>query len=313
MLKVEHNQFYSTKLISLEQHLDEMIKLYETESFPKVLLLNGKKGIGKFTLTLHFINYLYSKKEKTRYNNKEKIIDSNSNFYKSIVKQNCPDILFLKAEEGKNIKIEDVRNLKTTLSKSSLSNNPRFIIIDEVEFININSANALLKTLEEPTKNNYFILINNQQTELLETISSRCLKTNIYINFVQRKKIINHLISEKKIELLINDDGNLSPGLLVTFNELFGKYKINCNENIYLKLNKVLHGYKKDKNKALINMSFFLIDQFFFNFIKDEEYKIDFLLKLKSFILHKINDFVVYNTNINSVLNSIELKLKNVQ
>ena len=313
MIKLEQSQSHSKKLIALDNYLDEMIKLYEADSFPKVLLLNGKKGIGKFTLTLHFINYLYSKKEKTRYNFYEKLINVNSNFYNSLINQNCSDVVFLRAEEGKNIKIEDIRNLKSTLSKSSLSSNPRFTIIDEVEFLNVNSANALLKTLEEPTKNNYFILINNQQSDLIETISSRCLKNNIYLNFAQRKKIIDYLIQEKKIEFLINDNDNLSPCLLITFNELFRKYKIDVNENICLKLNKVLHGFKRDKDKALISMSFFLIDEFFFRLIKNNENKIDFLLNIKSFITNKINDFIIYNTNINSVLSSIELKLKNVQ
>ena len=43
-------------------------------------------------------------------------------------------------------------------------NLPRFIVIDEVEFLNENSANALLKTLEEPGTNNFFFFFNNQHT-----------------------------------------------------------------------------------------------------------------------------------------------------
>ena len=58
------NPFKSTKLISLEKYFDEMVKLYKSNTFPKVLLLNGKKGIGKFTLVFHFLNYVFSKIEK---------------------------------------------------------------------------------------------------------------------------------------------------------------------------------------------------------------------------------------------------------
>ena len=53
--------------------------------------------------------------------------------------------------------------MKSSLSRTSLSKNSRFTIIDEVEFVNENSVNALLKILEEPSGNNFFILINNQQ------------------------------------------------------------------------------------------------------------------------------------------------------
>ena len=63
---------YSTKLVGLDKYFNEMTNLYEKKKFPKVLLLNGKKGIGKFTLIMHFINYVYSKNEPTLYDTKKK-------------------------------------------------------------------------------------------------------------------------------------------------------------------------------------------------------------------------------------------------
>ena len=184
----DQRSLQSTKLIALDQYFNEMIKLYDAGLFPKVLLLSGKKGIGKFTLVFHFLNYIYSKNEKTHYNTKDKLINLDSSFYVSILNQTNADVIFLQAEEGKNVKIDNIRNLKSVLSRSSLSKNLRFTIIDEVEFLNNNSVNALLKTLEEPSTNNYFILINNQQSELIETVSSRCLRNNIYLNEEQKKK-----------------------------------------------------------------------------------------------------------------------------
>jgi len=310
MFKNDQSPIQSKKLISLDHYFDEMVNLFDSNSFPKVLLLSGKKGIGKFTLIFHFLNYVYSKKN---YNLTEKLIDTNSYFYNSILNKTCADVIFLQAEEGKNVKIDDVRNLKSVLSRSSLTDNPRFIIIDEVEFLNVNSANALLKTLEEPSKNNYFILINNQQAELIATISSRCLKNNIYLDLAQQKKIIDYIIDNKKINLLIDDTENLTPGLFLTYNEIYNKYKIDNNENIFTKLSKLLHGYKKDKKKASINLSVYLVEQFFSVLIRTNINKIDFLLNLKSIIIKNINDFIVYNLNINSVLNTIELKLNNVR
>ena len=313
MLKTDKSPFHSIKLISLDRHLVEMIKLYDSGFFPRVFLLNGKKGIGKFTLVFHFLNYIFTKKEVTKYNITEKIIDTNSVFYNSILNESCSDVIFLQAQEGKNIKIDDIRNLKSTLTKSSLTNNPRFIIIDEVEFLNINSANALLKTLEEPSENNFFILINNQQANLLETISSRCLKNNIFLKLSEQKKIIEHLTASKKLNIFIDKTGYLTPGMLLIYADLSGKYKIDVNENILLKLNKLLYGYKKDKNKALVGMSIFLIDQFFYTLVKDNKDNIDFFLNVKSSIVNSINDFILYNLNINSVLISIELKLNKCQ
>ena len=313
MLKTDQGPFHTLKLISLDKHFDEMIKLYEADFFPKVLLLSGQKGIGKFTLTFHFLNYIYSKKEKTNYNTKDKLINSNSLFYKSILNKNCLDVIFIQAEESKNIKIDVIRNIKSMLSRSSLSDNPRFIIIDEVEFLNLNSANALLKMLEEPSKNNYFILINNQQTQLIETISSRCLKNNIFLNTVQRKKIIDNINKDKTDNILIDDTGLLTPGMLLRYSELSNKHKIEDITIFFLKLDKLLHTYKKEKDKTLISMSIYLVDKFFYDLVEENNDSIDFLFKLKSNIINKINDFTMYNLNINSVLNFIELKLKNVR
>jgi len=308
----KQNPFNSIKLIALNEYFDEMVKMYESGFFPKVLLLSGNKGIGKFTLVFHFLNYVYSKKEITHYNTKEKLIDLKSNFYNSILNQTCSDVIFLEGEEGKNIKIDDIRNLKKVLSKTTLSSKPRFTIIDEVEFLNVNSVSALLKTLEEPTVNNFFILINNQQANLIETISSRCLVNNIFLNLDKKKAIINYYLQSKKIDFLINDLDILSPGLLLKYSDLSNRYKINDNENILSKLNKLLYAYKKNKDKSLINMSIFFVEIFFYKTIGENRNNINFLLELKSIIIYKINDFITYNLNINSVLNSIELKLKNV-
>ena len=312
MLKTNPGLSSSIKLISLDKYLIEMIKLYESGSLPKVFLLNGSKGIGKFTLVFHFLNYIFSKNEQDSYNIKDKIINTHSNFYKSILKLNCSDVIFLQAEEGKNIKIDNIRDLRDILSRSTLSSNSRFIIIDEVEFLNSNSANALLKTLEEPTENNYFILINNQQADLIPTIASRCIKNNIFLSTSEKQAIKRYLFEKKKINLLINDD-NLTPGLLLKYNELFIEHDIDINDNISLKLNKILNAYKKNKNKTLISMSLFLIDQLFIKLVKDNTNEIDALLDLKLVVCNKINDFITYNLNINSVLATIDLKLKNAK
>jgi len=313
MFRTNKSPLKTLKLISLDKYLVEMIDLYESNCFPKVLLLNGKKGIGKFTLIFHFLNYIYTKQDKNSYDLTEKLVNINSNFYKSILNQTCNDVVFFQAEEGMNIKIHDVRNLKSVLSRSSLSANPRFTIIDEVEFLNVNSANALLKTLEEPSVNNYFILINNQQTDLIDTISSRCIKHYIHLNADQQNKVIDYFIKNKILDTSIINLNDLTPGLLLKYTELCIKYKIKNNDNILLNLNKLLNAYKKDKDKSLINLLVFFIDQFFYYQTKRNINKIDILLNIKFTIIHKINDFIVYNLNIRSVLDSIELTLKNVR
>ena len=306
------NPLNSTRLLSMDNYFNEMINLYSLKKFPKVLLLNGKKGIGKFTLVIHFINYIFSQNEKEPYNLNDKTINIDSIFYKQLLNNTNQDILFIKAEENKNIKIEDIRNLKSIISRSSLSNNPRFIIVDEVEFINENSVNALLKSLEEPTANNFFILINNKQADLIKTISSRCLITNVFLNQTETSFVINYLLERNNIESLMEFDPNLTPGLFFRFNEIFLKLNLNKKDNILVKINKLLNAYKKNKDNVIINLVLYLIDQYFLNLIQSNEEQLDALIKIKTSIISNINDFNYYNLNINSVLSSIEMKLKNV-
>ena len=305
------NPLNSTKLIGMDRHLNEMIELHKLKKFPKVLMLSGKKGIGKFTLVVHFLNYIFSQKEKNPYSLKEKTINKYSVFYNQLKNEISQDILLIKAEQNKNIKIEDIRRLKSTIANSSLSNNSRFIIIDEVEFINESSVNALLKSLEEPTVNNFFILINNKQAELIKTITSRCLVTNIFLNIDEKKNVINYLFDQNNVKKLIDYDSNITPGLFIRYNEIFQKLNMCEGDNFLIKIHKLLSSYKKNKDKILINLTLHLIDKYFFNLAANSENELDFLINLKLSIIKIVNNFIYYNLNINSVLNSIELKLKN--
>ena len=302
----------SIQLISMDRYFNEMTHLYTSNKFPKVLLLNGKKGIGKFTLVFHFLNYIFTQQEKNAYNLKEKIININSSFYGQFLNQTNQDVILIKAEENKNIKIEDIRNLRSSISQSPLNNKPRFIVIDEVEFINESSVNALLKSLEEPSTNNFFILINNQQAPLIKTISSRCITNNIFLNRNEKDKITNFLLKTYNVQSLLDYNLDLTPGLFLRFNEIYLKLNIDKNDSMLNKINKLLNGYKKNKDRVSINLILYLIDQYFHKLTQSNVNQIDFLMKIKSSITTNINDFIYYNLNVNSVLNSIEVKLKNV-
>ena len=301
------------KLLALDEQFDQLINLYENNKFPKVLLLNGKKGLGKFTLINHFLNYLFTKNEKEKkYNITKKEINTNSKFYSTLLNQTSQEILFLKAEENKNIKIEDVRNLKQIISNTSLIDQPRFIIIDEVEYLNGNSANALLKILEEPSLNNFFILINNQQSDLLKTISSRCLAENIFMPHNKKKDVIDYLINLNQIKNIIIEDKSLTPGTFIKFNYICEKYEITNEQSLENKLNLLLNLYKKDKDITIISLIYYFIDIHFLKMIKDRSMKTDYLLKRKSMIFENLDNLTKYNLNISSVLNDINFKLQNV-
>ena len=79
-----------------------------------------------------------------------------------------------------------------------------------------------------------------------------------------------------------------------------------------IKLNTLINGYKKEKDMSLISLAYFIIDYSFFNKIQSNINEMEFLLDTKSSIIKTINDFVQFNLNLNSVLNTIKIKLSHV-
>jgi DNA polymerase-3 subunit delta' len=90
-----------------------------------------------------------------------------------------PDLLVLerRSEGGKlrkNISVEEARALPEFFSKSPSMAAWRVAIVDAADDLNINSANALLKTLEEPPERGVLFLVAHSPARLLVTIRSRC-------------------------------------------------------------------------------------------------------------------------------------------
>jgi len=82
-------------------------------------------------------------------------------------------------EEGgragaRGIAIAQVRELEDFVALSTHHRGPRVIVMHPAEAMNAPAANALLKTLEEPTENTIFLLVSHQPQQLLPTVRSRC-------------------------------------------------------------------------------------------------------------------------------------------
>ena len=124
--------------------------------------------------------------------------------FKLVTNKSNPNFISIDVDEDKkSIDINQIRNLILTLNKSSFNSKPRFVLIDNIELLNINSVNALLKILEEPNDNIYFILINNNK-KILPTLKSRCLNYKIHLTSSQSFDITNKILGENFMDL-IND------------------------------------------------------------------------------------------------------------
>ena len=180
-------------LYGYESYFQFFNKLYEQDNLPNSILISGQKGLGKSTFTYHFINFLLSKGEKNEYNRRDYLIDPNNSTYKSIQSGTHPNLFILDAIDGESIKIDQIRKLLLFLNKSTYYKSVKIVLLDNAEYLNINSSNALLKAIEEPSKDTYFFIINNDSQKIMNTIKSRCIDFVINFNFLEKKNIFNKI------------------------------------------------------------------------------------------------------------------------
>ncbi len=303
-----HNQ---TTLYGLDKYLLNFIKFYKNKNFPNKILLSGDKGSGKSTLAYHFVNYVLSQKEEFEYDIKNFKINSKNKSFQLAMNGSNPNLIIIDTiKEKKNIDIDQIRELILILNKSSFNKKERFVIIDNIETLNISSINALLKILEEPPKNTFFILVNNSRF-ILPTLKSRCIDFKIFLNHKETLSITNKLFNDD-ISKYINKDllsYFFTPGYIykiVTFfkSKDYDLKELDIKEFLKLIINNNL--YKKDA--FIRNIAFEYFELFFRQNIGQFKLK---TFDYYSYFLKRINDTKRFNLDEESLFLELRKKVLN--
>jgi len=140
-------------------------------------LLTGPEGAGKATFAYRAARRLLGAPHDPSHG----ILgaDPDHPVSRQIIARSHPDILVIErvGEDGKVrkvIPVDEARRLAEFFSKSPASAPHRVAIVDAADDLNINAANALLKTLEEPPERGVLLMISHSPGRLLPTIRSRC-------------------------------------------------------------------------------------------------------------------------------------------
>lgn len=135
----------------------------------------GPRGVGKFSAAVNFAK-LMNCKAPDGIEPCEKCPSC-----QKITSSNHPDIFILKPEkEGASIKIERVRELIKDIGLKPYEGRKKVYIVDSAESMTHESANALLKTLEEPPSDSVIILIAEDPDRMFETLVSRSQLVRFY-------------------------------------------------------------------------------------------------------------------------------------
>ena len=304
----------NTNLYGMSYLFNEIIKLYNNKKMPNKILLSGKKGLGKSTFAYHIINYILSINEEFKYNLSKFIINNNNRSFKLLQNNSHPNFYLIDLiNEKKSIDVTQVREMITYTNKSSFNNEPRFILIDNIENLNKNSVNALLKITEEPNDNIFFILINNSEKTILPTLKSRCLSFKINFTFNESMNVSRQILGKNILDLINYD-------LISYYNtpgEIVDLFNFSKDKNIVLKdytlinlLNLLIDNQYYKKNRLIKILLINFIELFFLKEYKSSNAKSSLLNFYQKFI-QKIYNTEKFNLDEESLFLEFKSKLLN--
>lgn len=146
-------------------------------------LLSGPRGIGKATLAYRFARFLLAVPDPREVGRHASLhVDPGTGTARHIAAGAHPDLFVVeRALDQKNkrlkreIAVEDARGASSFLARTAGTGGWRVAIVDSADDLNGESANALLKIIEEPPPRSLFLLISDRPGALLPTIRSRCI------------------------------------------------------------------------------------------------------------------------------------------
>ena len=205
--------------------LDNLIR---TNNVVHSYMFVGPDGIGKFLFAKEFAKIVLCQDTNKACNHCSSCIKFDSN--------NHPDFMPLDSEDGKNIKIAQVRALQESISEKPIVSDKKVYIINNSDLMTVEAQNCLLKTLEEPPEYAIIILVLSNENKLLSTIKSRCTK----IAFQKlRNSDLTQYANENNLEvnssLLSASDGSISKLL-----------NLQNNLEAYKQLDNIINAFSKD-------------------------------------------------------------------
>ncbi len=181
-IKEQNNIFEDISIQALAVSL--LKSAIEKKHIAPAYFFTGPKGVGQKEIAISFLENL------------TKLYSGKMNIRERIESLNHPDLFWVeptyliqgkaisastarKENLAKNtapqIRIDQIKEVRNFLGKKPLEGKLGMVVIEEVEKMNESAANALLKTLEEPS-NGVLILISDKPERIMETIHSRCQK-----------------------------------------------------------------------------------------------------------------------------------------
>jgi DNA polymerase-3 subunit delta' len=173
-----------TRLRGHEAAEAAFLEAYRSGRMHHAWIISGPVGIGKASLAYRIAKFLAANPDAATPDvavAADLAVPPESGASRQIVAGSFPDLATVRRSwvpERKvlsgEIRVDDIRDGTRLFERTAVSGGWRIVIIDSVDEMNINAANALLKMLEEPPRQALFLLVSHAPGKLLPTIRSRC-------------------------------------------------------------------------------------------------------------------------------------------
>ena len=224
------------KIIGNNKIKNELIKAFSTNSIAHSYIFSGQYGIGKKQIAIEFAKMILCL-------NKDNAPCGECKSCLELENDNNPDFNIIKPD-GK-IKIDQIRQMLEKVYEKPIISDKKVYIIDDAETMTVEAQNCLLKTLEEPPEYIVIILITSNESNLINTIKSRCLK--LTFNPLENSEIKQYL--EKNL-----DFQNVSETMLEIFEGSIGKaLKVKEKQELYNNIETTLSNFSCESVIDLIN------------------------------------------------------------
>jgi DNA polymerase-3 subunit delta' len=300
------------KLFSYDQYFKLFSKLYKNNLLPNNILLSGQPGLGKSTFAYHFINSILSNKEDYSYDFINFTINPLNRSFRLINKQYHPNFYLIENFVVKqSISIKQVKDMINYLNKTNYEKNVKFILIDNAEYLNLHSVNALLKIIEEHNLNTFVIIIHNSSIKLVETLKSRCIEFKIFFSNQEKQKILENLLTYYDLKININLFEKIksfydSPGIILNLVKLINEAAIDVSDpNLISVISNLMEYISRNKNNTNLNLLQNTIELFFFQELKKTNNKNKISLNCSK-VLESLNSLRKYNIDMNNTFYEIK-------
>ena len=300
------------KLFLYDQYFKLFTKLYKNNLLPNKILMTGQSGLGKSTFFYHFINSILSDKENYTYDFTNFTINPLNRTFRLINQHYHPNFYLIENFiDRRTIDIKQVRNMIDYINKTSFEKKIKFILIDNAEYLNLHSVNALLKIIEEPSLNTFIIFIHNSSIKLIETLKSRCIEFKIFFSNQEKQKILRNLLAYYDLNIDINQLEKIksfydSPGSILNLITLINEGVIDMNKTDLINVISDLMEFNlKNKNNINLNLLQNIIELFFYKELKKTNNKNKISLNY-SIVLKKLNLIRKYNIDMNNTFFEIK-------